>query len=312
MGKTFEHQYPYSSVRPFCRHCSKPIEKHHRGGPRDSHFFCLSLDDKTYEPEQTQRAASQDALSSILTCIICMYCPCLLMGRGQGTPARCKHCHKKEHMHYPPPKTQKGNRRKYCKPQPNSDLPFDVCWGPKTMFAFRLPDNLVENGQMVQGIGFICFMIFLAVWLPVTIVCFQHKNNEAGAILILSPPIVILCSIARNYSIWNQEKQQLESFLAEQAEQASLPISPEVQANNNPSSFRPLQALNPVPAGPSIQVIPAPLQMMGGMPGQIPPAMGLPPPSNIQAGWREAFDPRTGRRYYQNEITKTTQWERPW
>jgi len=35
------------------------------------------------------------------------------------------------------------------------------------------------------------------------------------------------------------------------------------------------------------------------------------PNSNLPPGWEQLLDPRTGRTYYQNHITRTTQWEPP-
>ena len=41
------------------------------------------------------------------------------------------------------------------------------------------------------------------------------------------------------------------------------------------------------------------------------PLFHLIPPSLCSAGWEEAVDPRTGKTYYMDHLTKTTHWSLP-
>jgi hypothetical protein len=42
------------------------------------------------------------------------------------------------------------------------------------------------------------------------------------------------------------------------------------------------------------------------------PGYEMPPPEpSLPAGWEEAVDPRTGKTYYMDHLTKTTHWSLP-
>ena len=325
VGKKFELDPSFQYVR-LCVNCRKTPEEHHRSGPRDvkdEHKYCLSLVDKTYEAEQYITPVQENTTPQNNNAVVSS----LTLGVGgvgglgsipnqlgsianqgkQTVLLRCKNCHKEEHEHY------QTNGKKYCRPI-SDDIPFHwlaaFCCIPLCLFQCGM-----EVCRKINPIvGFMVMVVPIVIFAAIASAASNASGNAWGGIIVV---LVVLClgflHLCVSWLAWKTKKQEIREFLAEEAENGrdsqaygvsslNSPRAPASSRSTELTSLPPRGTSTPMPSGPSIQVIPIPLQMG---------AMALPPSANMQ-GWREAFDPQTGRRYYQNEITKTTQWERPW